>query len=511
MRCGERPYRSRAVDVDGLRRAVRASREEASAQDKMGSGLSGSGVLQGPRPAWARGALQLWRGARSAGLPAVAAFVCLAAPSGVRAAEAIGRVDAYLPFRLGDSWTYDWRQAFAGGSGETVSRTRSFESLEFVGPDLAYRLVDDDGNYNVFSLKDGVLRLHSSSEGGRVLYYEPPVVLVAPDMTIGTPRVTENPDTGRTWRASLLGFEDVEVPLGRFTHCLKLRLEMESAEHSSRSDYTFAERVGLVAFAYELRDRVGGRLEASIDSGLRLARLAGIPIASPADLARLAGADTIRLGGRDEPEARALLKQATEARYTWDVGFPGFAGTFSERRDGSAPVSGRFTVDASLAVHVEAGSEADRARVSSQLSSFLSHRKLHPFDEAYGTASFRLGAREADGTREVLADGDTMGTRYRIKDGEILSVGRSVGRVRFEARNLKQIWTGDGRYITVEYELVYFSNEDGRQLSSERIQDSYARFGGYWLPTGRRSVRTEAGREVGRLQLELEPQLAVSR
>ena len=104
---------------------------------------------------------------------------------------------------------------------------------------------------------------------------------------------------------------------------------------------------------------------------------------------------------------------------------------------------------------------------------------------------------------EILAEGDTMGTSYIVRKGEILRVARTAGRVRFAADNLSQLRTEDGRYITVEYQLTYFSNEDQSEISKEELVDAYSKVGVYWLPVGRKSVRTEHGAKTAAFELRL--------
>jgi hypothetical protein len=414
-----------------------------------------------------------------------------------------GPYDKYFPFRLGDSWTYDWRTEGGRPPARTTTRTRSFDSTEFVGGGVAYKIVGDDGSYHVYTLRAGTLAIVSSSEAGRVLYYDPPVPLAMPGMAPGQTVSTFNADTRRTWKTTLVGFEDVTTPLGTFKACLEVRLEMQSPEHVSDSYHYFSPGVGLVAYRYELRHPGGGAAEVRIDAALRLARLAGVPVANMADVARLDRTATVRLAGEDDPSARALLKRATEKRYTWDEKFAGFRGSFEYLEQGKPPVRGSFAVDPGLDVKISAPTEAARAALRNQISSFVSHRKPNPFDLAFAGSSFRkLPARE-NGDVRIVTEGDSMGTSYTVRKDEIVEVGRSAGRLRFVARNLSQLRTEDDRYITVEYELVYYSNEDGSEVSVERTLDSYARVGAYWLPTGRKMTRTEGGRQTLAFELKL--------
>lgn len=439
--------------------------------------------------------------------PLILAPLLLAlAPLPVRAAPegAAGRYDAFFPFRLGDSWSYDWHLSERGKPPRRLDRTRVFEQTEFVGKGLGYRLVNDDGTYEVFSLADGVLKLHGSSEGGRILSFEPPIVLAAPDMREGEPRTTDNPETGRRFRATLLGLRDVETPLGTLRGCLELRLETEGRELYADARQFFYPGVGMVALRYELHgaERQGPK-RSSVEARLRLARLAGIQVARLEDVERLLARETIALPGKDDPSARSILKRAAQMRYTWDQRFPGFKGDFEYLEAGKPPLTGSFEVDRELNVRVTAASEAARAMLRNQISSFVAHRRFKPFDVEYAGAVFKKGETTPAGDVEVLAEGDTMGTRYLLRKSDILSVGRSVGRLRFVATNLARVPTDDARSIVSDYELVYYSNEDGALVSRERSLDSYEKLGEYYLPTGRQVTRNDKDKPPSSFELRL--------
>jgi hypothetical protein len=253
--------------------------------------------------------------------------------------------------------------------------------------------------------------------------------------------------------------------------------------------------VGLVAYQYELRLPGKAGPEVRIDARLRLARLAGLPVATFADVDKLARTETLSLGGRDDASARDVLRRATKRRYTWDEEFPGFRGRFEFREGDQPPVSGGFAVDGSFRVTVEAPTEATRAAVRSQVSSFVTFRRFRAFDAEYAGVRFRKGPRAAEGEVEVLAEGDGMASSYLVRDGEIRRVSRSVGRLRYEVVNRSHVRTEDGRTIAIAYDLGYYSNRDQSLVSAEQIVDSYARVGAYWLPTGRTVSRRDNGQE----------------
>lgn len=417
-----------------------------------------------------------------------------AAAQAPRAVDLVGGPQAwqsYFPFRLGDSWTYDWSTAGTMAPSGAAVRTRTFDGTSFLSDKVGYKLVSDDGAYHLYTFDQGVLSIHSSSEGGRLLYYDPPVVLAAPDMRVGVPLEVTHAETGRRWTTRLLGLEDVTTPMGRFSRCLVISLEMEGPDFSSRATHYFAPYVGQVAYKYALRDVPAGRELLTIDATLRLARLAGRPVTALSDVAQLSG--TTPTGGGEDRGARDLVRRALMKRYTWDAEFPGYRGEWELVEAGRPPVTGHFSVASDLSVKVEAPNDAARATLRNDISSFITQRKMAEFDLAYAEATFARSATRADGTVVIIAVGDPLATTYTIKGNEIMEVSRSVGRLSYTAQEREKMTVEDGRTITTDYDVVYASNQDQSQMAVEKTSDRYVRLGRYWVPSSRRTERTEAG------------------
>ena len=399
--------------------------------------------------------------------------------------------DTYFPFRLGDSWTYDWRTNGPMAPGGVAVRTRTFDGTSFLDDRVGYKLVSDDGAYHLYTYDDGVLSIHSSSEAGRLMYYDPAVVLAAPSMIPGQPIRVPHGDTGRVWTTTLMGLEDVTVPLGRIGRCLAIALEMTGPDFSSRATHYFAPRLGLVAYKYELRDTTTGRPLLDVDAGLKLARLSGHNVTTLADAERLPERGAPAAG--EDQNVREVLRRALMKRYTWDAQFPGFRGEWELIEQGGAPVAGTFEVGADFAVRVEAPNDAARATMRNEISSFVTQRKAVPFDVAYAETSFARSATRPGGTTVIIAVGDPLATTYTVKGDEVIEVSRSMGRVSYTARDRRKIATEDGRTITTEYDVIYTSNQNQSQIAVERTADTYEKVGSYWVPTGRRTERTAAG------------------
>jgi hypothetical protein len=410
------------------------------------------------------------------------------------AADLVGarQWESYFPFRLGDSWTYDWRTDGPLAPGGLAVRTRTFDGTSFVGDDVGYKLVADDGAHHLYTFVRGILAIHSSSDGRRLLYYDPPVVIAAPDFTVGETRVVPQTDGTREFRTTFVGLEDITVPLGSVSRALVTRLEMRGSDYTSEATHHFAPRVGLVAYRYVVREAGSNRLLMSVDARLRLARLSGVDVTRLSDLDKVPGG-TAPAAAAEDRGLRDRLRRALGRRYTWDAGFAGFRGDAELIEEGKPSIRGRFVVAPDLGVRIDAADDAARGALRNEISSFITQRKEVVFDLAYGRTTFVAAGKRPDGAVVVTAAGDPLATTYVLSGDDVVEVGRSVGRLRYVARDRQSVATGDGRSITTEYDVVYISNETQQEISVERTRDTYTRLDGHWVPTGRHVERTAAG------------------
>ena len=409
-------------------------------------------------------------------------------------------VPAFFPIRQGDSWTYVWIYRIADGPLQEIMRTRTFEGREFADAGYADKLISEDGDYALFSLDQQGLRIHGTAEVKRDVrfLFDPPVVILTKDMKLGHPVVTtqqeEDGQHTRTFTSVLEAVAPVETPMGKFPDCLKIRWDMESSIASQKTTYYLARGVGIVAYQVDARSR-DGRTAVMVDARLKLAQLSGRDVTKVGQILELAAPTH---GGEftDNSKARSIFREATSHRYVWDGKFPGFAADFTLVQGSQPEIRGSVTVNRQLAVDVTCTDPGGRAVVHGAVSQFVAHRQMHPFDARYGSGKAIFGLLQADpgGEAEVVVnDEEAMGSRYRIRDRQILEVSRSYGRVRFVTSNLKSVSAEDGRLITVEYEIKYFSNETGAELSRAHFTDRYEKVGGYWVPTGRTQVDTAKG------------------
>jgi hypothetical protein len=198
------------------------------------------------------------------------------------------------------------------------------------------------------------------------------------------------------------------------------------------------------------------------------------------------------------------LKRALERRYTWDAKFPGLAGEATLSLPGRPPVHGPFVIAPDLGVKVDVDDAAARAALVNEISSFVTLRKDVPFDVTFAHTSFQKAGTRPDGGVVVASTGDALATSYVVRDGQVVELSRSLGRVSYLARDRATTATEDGRSLATEYDVVYRSNETQADIAVERTRDDYVKLGAYWVPAGRRVERSAPGEAASVRELRLE-------
>jgi len=422
-------------------------------------------------------------------------------------------IAAYVPLDNGRTWTYQWTVQFGEGRKETTSRTKSFEGPEFLATGYAYKFMSDLGDYVLLSVDNGQLRMHGSVEPHRQIRFtfDPPVVLYSPDMEFGRPyTITQQSEDGsetRAWTTVVNGLEAVTTPMGQFSDCLKIHLAMDSPTVKTKAVYYYARGLGLVAYHYEAWVKNKDRAEMAIDAGLKLAQLSGQTITSASQLGTLKNMASIGSTRLDDPDARKLFRQSYAGLYFWPAKFSGFQADFTlrsgmESQEADRGRRGVIMVTPDLKMKVSGGDRQANIQVETEMSQFITHLKDKPFDSEYKDAIFTFGDRDpARGTRINVAASNTMGTSYRIQDGEIHQIGHSYGRVRFLVNHTEFMKTDDNRLIPTRFSIMYYSNETDQLLSQVDFQDEYIKVENLWLPKKR--VKTETTKQ-GSTSLEVE-------
>jgi len=187
--------------------------------------------------------------------------------------------------------------------------------------------------------------------------------------------------------------------------------------------------------------------------------------------------------------ARDLFRNAYENRYTWDADFPGYSADV-ELKQGDEIYNGHIRINPDLSVEV-AGIENEEVQQSvyTQLRDVVTHRKRTAFEDSHGKNKFSLGETDESGAVEILVEGDSMGSNYKVRGSEICLVSRVMGRMAFVIDTHESLDTGEG-YISKRYDAVFRNPQTDEIMRELEFEDIFEKVGNYYIMT-RQVVRSK--------------------
>ena len=205
---------------------------------------------------------------------------------------------------------------------------------------------------------------------------------------------------------------------------------------------------------------------------------------------------------QDDPAAKALLREAFEKTSRWGKDFPGFSATLTCNDNGTiykGKVRIKSRKEVSIEMELPSEKESLKSWIENEVGMITAHRAWRSFEEADGKHTVTFGAPgEHPLGQEILIHGDGLGSSYRIKDGRIRQTRRDMKRMRFTINVEEVMETKDGKFLTSQYVVFYFSGE-GKLTDVDSFTDRPCLFEGNYLPGLRRVISTDEGEAIVRI------------
>ncbi len=184
----------------------------------------------------------------------------------------------------------------------------------------------------------------------------------------------------------------------------------------------------------------------------------------------------------DITTASVLFQTAYQSRYTWDENFPGYSAGVQLVVDGEI-YTGKITIKRDLSVEVTGITDNQVAEgIHTQLQDMIINRQRSDFEKTYGKFTFTLEGTDETGVATILVKGDSVDSRYKIRDQEIYQISRIIGNNAFVFDYHENFQTGAG-YIAFRYDAVFCNSQTNEVISVLKFEDTYEKFGNYYLIT----------------------------
>jgi hypothetical protein len=205
----------------------------------------------------------------------------------------------------------------------------------------------------------------------------------------------------------------------------------------------------------------------------------------------------------NDPNAKALLQEAFDKTSRWGETFPGITADLILNQNGveykgTATIKSSKETEVTLAVGPEG--EALLTWLKNQVGMMAAHRASRSFEESDGKYAITFD-KELDLHplgRQICINGDGMNSRYRIQDGRIQQISRSMGKMRFTINIVESMTTKDNKFLTTQYVVYYFTPE-GQISNVENFTDTPVEICGVYLPGTRRIISVENGEVIVRV------------
>lgn len=199
--------------------------------------------------------------------------------------------------------------------------------------------------------------------------------------------------------------------------------------------------------------------------------------------------------------AVTLFEDAMAARSRWEK-FPGFTAQITGNLDGRK-FKGTISIDAKGEVlYTDADSSREESValwVQDQLGSIVLHRIVRPAVKERPKPVLRFGEDRDDHPlgRLLVFDGGKFASSYRIKDRQITSVNRHLGKENLTISVVENDTNKEGQFLPRSYVVQYWEEGTGRLLRTETVESRWQRVGSWDLPARHSmTTATEAGLSV---------------
>lgn len=195
---------------------------------------------------------------------------------------------------------------------------------------------------------------------------------------------------------------------------------------------------------------------------------------------------------QNDSKAHEALKAGHESSYRFPEGFHGFSGTVKVSKclpDGTVEHErGTVTVGGPHATEVEGFVSGDIADwTKGELRSMAGHRWPTPYDEADGKHTLTMESEPGNPLGDYIkVHDDRFDSAYRVSDGRISQVIRTMGPMTFTITIQKHQSAPDGHVLPEHFTVNYW--KEGRLFRTDMYHDVYRETDGVWTPAFRRVV-----------------------
>ncbi len=225
------------------------------------------------------------------------------------------------------------------------------------------------------------------------------------------------------------------------------------------------------------------------------------------------GPEPSKADPKADPVAWNLLKETRETRYYFPPQFGGFTSDVVINDNGKiATAVINYDVGGGADLQFKGG-EVDETSpwVLEAVLNIIRHRRSTDFESRDGRYPICFAEDDKAPAGRRVTVNDTMKSFYRIRDGRVTEVDRTIGGEHFIISVLEEVPAGQGRYLPRHFTVSYFDAKTGALTHTDTYMDEYQQVDGLWFPASERIVRAESGKVITRIIEFHNPQIRYSK
>lgn len=201
-----------------------------------------------------------------------------------------------------------------------------------------------------------------------------------------------------------------------------------------------------------------------------------------------------------DPAAWNLLKSTRETSQSFPANFAGVTVNIVLNDNGKV-AKGTLSYEAGKSgeLKVEGLDEDTKSWLNDQAMSVIAHRRGGDFAKGDGRHPITFGEDDNSPADRRVVLNDSMKSSYRVRNGQVVEVDRTMGMDHFTITVLETTKTPDGKFLPRHFTITYFDAKSGALKRSEAFTDEYKQVDGIWFPASRRVVRAENGNVITRV------------
>jgi hypothetical protein len=213
-----------------------------------------------------------------------------------------------------------------------------------------------------------------------------------------------------------------------------------------------------------------------------------------------------------DPAAYSMFRDACRARYYFPKNFAGFTADIVANDNGKVARGAiYYDVNGSADLDMKDDPGFTEAWAVESIAHTIGHRVGEDFCQEYGRYPLTFGKDDHSPMGRQVLFNDLQKSSYRIRDGRITEVERTINNERRIITILEEEPVGEGRFLPHHFTVSYFDAKSQDLKRTEAYTEEYKQVDDIWFLSWKRITRVEPGKTIMRTIEFYKPRIRFAR